>query len=233
MEKLDIELDIIKCKIHEEDLQDEFKEKLEEKLNSACESRTHTTIKSNKKIINMPCYFYKSVAAVFICIFMFSSCAFAGGVGDWIKEMFSNVDKEMEIAYENGDMKKVDTEYQTFDGVSVRVEYVTLKDNELYVVFNVENAEKYEDISFNSFVIKDELNNSIYDTDKDLKKEENKCDIRVKSNTKTSSTLFLSIIKKDNFELYDNLNIEIKEICFLNDNDARSIYGNWRFNINL
>ena len=37
MKKLDVEIELIKCKIHEEDLQEEFKEKLENKLNNVCE----------------------------------------------------------------------------------------------------------------------------------------------------------------------------------------------------
>lgn len=233
MEKLDIELDIIKCKIHEEDLQDDFKEKLEEKLNSACESRAYTTIKNNKKIISMPSYFYKSVAAVFICVFMFSSCAFAGGVGDWIKELFSNVDKKMEIAYENGDIKEVNTEYQTFDGVSLKVDYVSLKDNELYIVLDMENAEEHTDIIFKDFVIKDESSNIIFQLRNEVEKIGHEYKLTEKINTKSSSSIVLSVMEDDKFDVMKKINIHIKEIKFLFDNITTTKYGDWNFDINL
>ncbi len=233
MEKLDVELDIIKCTIHKEDLQEDFKEKLEEKLNSVCESNAYTTTESSKNKICRPFYFYKAVAAVFVCVFMFSSCAFAGGVGDWIKNLFNNVDKGMEVAYENGDIKEVDSEYQTFDGVSVKVDYVSLKDNELYVVFNVKNEEEYDDISLNNFIVKDEFNNNIFEIKDGFVKKEYRYDIRKKRETSTSSVLFLSIIKNSDFELYKQINIQLSEVQLLNNSKTRVSYGDWNFEIEL
>lgn len=233
MEKLDVELDIIKCTIHKEDLQEDFKEKLEEKLNSVCESNAYTTTENSKNKICRPFYFYKAVAAVFVCVFMFSSCAFAGGVGDWIKNLFNNVDKGMEVAYENGDIKEVDSEYQTFDGVSVKVDYVSLKDNELYVVFNVKEYEGHSDIFFNDLVIKDELNNIIFDTKDEYNTADFKCDISEKKDSKTSSSVFLSLENGINIGTHKKIEVQIEEIQFLKNNQINTCYGDWNFEIEL
>lgn len=236
MEKLDVELDIIKCKIHKEDLQDDFKERLEEKLNSACEPKLDTTVEDVKNRISRPFYFHKAVAAVFVCIFVFSSYAFAGGVGDWIKEMFCNVDKEMEVAYENGDIKQVNTEYQTYDGVSVKVDYVSLKDNELYVVFNVKSEEEYTHIYIEEINIEDKYGNIISNNTKVNKGDNDEYDFYFseKGISTQNKLIFLSTIKKENnFEHYDNLKLTVKNIEVVKNNMTQNFNGDWKFEIDF
>lgn len=232
MEKLDVELDIIKCTIHKEDLQEDFKEKLEEKLNSVCESNAYTTTENSKNKICRPFYFYKAVAAVFVCVFMFSSCAFAGGVGDWIKNLFNNVDKGMEVAYENGDIKEVDSEYQTFDGVSVKVDYVSLKDNELYVVFNVKNEEECTRVNINELLIEDEHGIEIFNIDSN---DFGECDIRTKSIDNKNKLVFFVISRSyENFETTNKLNIKVNNIRVMyKKNNIKDINGNWNFEVKL
>ena len=233
MEKLDVELDIIKCKIHKEDLQDDFKERLEEKLNSACESKLDTTGEDVKNRISRPFYFHKAVAAVFVCIFMFSSYAFAGGVGDWIKEMFCNVDKEMEVAYENGDIKQVDTEYQTYDGVSVKVDYVSLKDNELYVVFNVKSEEEYEKVNITEIEILDN-NNVVLNSSNIFKYSDFEYNSMKKSLNKNENLIFMTINNKENnFIKYNTLGININCIEMRSGNESKMYYGEWKFIMNI
>lgn len=231
MEKLDVELDIIKCKIHKEDLQDDFKERLEEKLNSACEPKLDTTVKDVKNRISRPFYFHKAVAAVFVCIFMFSSYAFAGGVGDWIKEMFCNVDKEMEVTYENGDIKEVNTEYQTYDGVSVKVDYVSLKDNELYVVFNLKTEVEYTKVNINELVIEDEQGIEIFNMDS---KDFDECDIRTKGIDNKNRLVFLVIARNsEDFETTNVINVKINNIRTRYKNVINDVNGNWNFEVKL
>ncbi len=235
MKKLDVELEMIKCKIHEEDLQENFKEKLENKLNNACESKEYTTIDNfNKKrnFINKPYYCYKS-AAVFICFILLASCAYAGGVGDWVKEMFCNVDTGIEVAYENGDIKKIDTEYQTFDGVSIKVDYVSLKDNELYVVFNVKCDEEIRKIYNNDIIIKDSLDNVILNKTEE-KDTEWKYTFKEKKVDKTNSLMFFIAQKiGSNFEDCKNLKIEIKNISIKTEKNLKEHSGEWQFNIDI
>lgn len=235
MEKLDVELDIIKCKIHKEDLQDDFKERLEEKLNSACEPKLDTTVEDVKNRISGPFYFHKAVAAVFVCIFMFSSYAFAGGVGDWIKEMFCNVDKEMEVAYENGDIKEVNTEYQTYDGVSVKVDYVSLKDNELYVVFNVKSEEEYSYIDIKDVSIEDKLGN-IISNNIELNDENNKYDFNFmeKGINKQNKVIFLTVTNKENnFKYSEDLELIIQNMEVSKNNITENLNGDWKFEIDF
>lgn len=232
MKKLDVEIELIKCKIHEEDLQEEFKEKLENKLNNVCESKEYTTIediKNKKSFIKKPYYCYKA-AAVFICFVMFSSCAFAGGVGDWLKEMFSNVSEEMEVAYENGDIKEVNTEYQTYDGVSVKVDYVSLKDNELYIVFNVKTEEQYDKVYLNDLLIKDDVENEIFN----MENKTNKYSVKRKSIDTRTKLILVSINKKSaDYKEYNNVTMNISSIKLKKDNIIKECKGDWKISINL
>lgn len=229
MEKLDVELEVIKCKIHEEDLCESFKENLERKLNIKCEAKENVTREKKNNIIRKPFYFYKA-AAVFVCFVMFSSCAFAGGVGDWLRELFSNVDKGTEIAYENGDIKEVETEYQTFDGVSVKVDYVSLKDNELYVVFNVKTEEEYDRIDLNDLLIKDEFENEIFN----IENKTNKYSVKRKSIDSRTKLIFVSINKKNiGYDEYRNITMNINSIKLKKDNNIKTCIGEWEISVKL
>lgn len=233
MEKLDVEIEVLKCKIQEENLQEDFKEKLEEKLNNACNTKDYITMEDikKKKILTRP-YFCQKAAAAFACFIMFSSCAFAGGVGDWIKEMFSNVDQNLEVAYENGDVKEIETEYQTYDGVSVKVDYISLKDNELYLVFNVKTEEEYKKVSINKFVIENDEKVELFNADSD---ESNECNIKTKAMDTTNKLIFLTIYNSnfDYIETMNTLNIKISSIGMVNKNDTKDVIGNWNFKVEL
>lgn len=233
MKKLDVEIELIKCKIREEDLQEDFKEKLENKLNNVCETKEYTTIediKNKKSFKNRPYYCYKA-AAVFICFVMFSSCAFAGGVGDWLKEMFSNVSEEMEVAYENGDIKEVNTEYQTYDGVSVKVDYVSLKDDQLYVTFNVKTEDEYDTTTINELIIEDEQGKEIFNINS---KENNNCNIKTKGINQKNRLIFVVISGENKeFSIIDTIKIKISNINIGNENDLKDLHGDWNFEIDL
>lgn len=233
MEKLDVELEVIKCKIHEEDLCESFKENLERKLNTRCEAKENVTSEKKNNIIRKPFCFYKA-AAVFVCFVMFSSCAFAGGVGHWLRELFSNVDKGMEIAYENGDIKEVETEYQTFDGVSVKVDYVSLKDNELYIAFNINSKEECNTIDIKEFEMENGNSDAMFNSRNAF--EYNNYDFNTikKSIDSTNKMIFLTITKKDsNFTRDNDLIIKIRSIIIENDDKTVEYNGDWNYKINV
>lgn len=233
MKKLDVEIELIKCKIREEDLQEDFKEKLENKLNNVCETKEYTTIediKNKKSFKNRPYYCYKA-AAVFICFVMFSSCAFAGGVGDWLKDMFSNVSEEMEVAYENGDIKEVNTEYQTYDGVSIKVDYISLKDDQLYITFDVKTEEEYNTIDIKELIIEDEDGKEIFNMKSKVAKN---CSIKTKGVTKTNRLIFFNVSREEKeINTKDIIKIKINNINVGNEDNIKTLNGNWNFEIDL
>lgn len=232
MEKLDVEIEVLKCKIQEENLQEDFKEKLEEKLNNVCNTKDYITMEDikKKKILTRP-YFYQKAAAAFACFIMFSSCAFAGGVGDWIKEMFSNVDQNLEVAYENGDVKEIETEYQTYDGVSVKVDYISLKDNELYMVFNVKTEEEYSRISISELVIEDEQGKVLFNT---AGKKPDQGNTKTKTINKKNKLIFLTISENyEDFKSVNMFNIKITNIKISYGSTINEVNGNWNFEIKL
>lgn len=235
MEKLDVEIEVLKCKIQEENLQEDFKEKLEEKLNNACNTKDYITMEDikKKKILTRP-YFCQKAAAAFACFIMFSSCAFAGGVGDWIKEMFSNVDQNLEVAYENGDVKEIETEYQTYDGVSVKVDYISLKDNELYMVFNVKTEEVFDHIYINDFIIKDNYDNVVFENLEKSELDDFECKIKEKKETKNNSLIFVTVSKRENnFDKYNTLKIEIDNVSVRNSEKVKNYFEKWEFNVEV
>jgi len=174
MEKFEVELKIVKNKIHEEDLTEDFRDKLERQLYEKYNNANANKIKF--KLLRRPLLACKNVAAVFVCFLLLSGCAFADEIEDLIKSMFSNVSQNAEIAYEEGNCIKVDSEYQTYGDISANVEYISSKDNELYIVFNIRTQENFDKIYLDGLTLEDESGEikylySSYDVKFENKKE--------------------------------------------------------------
>ena len=221
MEKFEVELKIVKNKIHEEDLTEDFRDKLERQLYEKYNNANANKIKF--KLLRRPLLACKNVAAVFVCFLLLSGCAFADEIEDLIKSMFSNVSQNAEIAYEEGNCIKVDSEYQTYGDISANVEYISSKDNELYIVFNIRTQENFDKIYLEGLTLEDESGeikySGIYD---------------VKRNT-TNDCQFISKLILKNVEniKVENLNITFNSIILEKENENNKNIGNWMFNLNL
>lgn len=223
MEKFEVELKIVKSKIHEEDLHEDFIDKLEKELNEKYSNNVNAN--NNKfKLLTRPIYFCKSVAAVFVCFILLSSCAFADEIEDFIKSIFSNVSPNAEVAYEEKNLIKVDSEYQTFEDISVKVDYVSLIDNELYIVFNIQTEESFDKMYLEGLKLEDENGEIKYSHDSyDIKKE-----------TTKQCKLIAEIPLKDSKNTkIENLKMTFNAIILEKENENKKNTGNWIFNLNL
>ena len=222
MEKFEVELKIVKNKIHEEDLTEDFRDKLERQLYEKYNNANANKIKF--KLLRRPLLACKNVAAVFVCFLLLSGCAFADEIEDLIKSMFSNVSQNAEIAYEEGNCIKVDSEYQTYGDISANVEYISSKDNELYIVFNIQTQENFDKIYLDGLTLEDESGEikylySSYDVKFENKKE---CKLIAKVSLNSNE-------KKD----IESLKITLNKILLKNGDKVNICDNNWKFELNL
>jgi hypothetical protein len=222
MEKFEVELKIVKNKIHEEDLTEDFRDKLERQLYEKYNNANANKIKF--KLLRRPLLACKNVAAVFVCFLLLSGCAFADEIEDLIKSMFSNVSQNAEIAYEEGNCIKVDSEYQTYGDISANVEYISSKDNELYIVFNIRTQENFDKIYLDGLTLEDESGEikylySSYDVKFENKKE---CKLIAKVSLNSNE-------KKD----IESLKITLNKILLKNGDKVNICDNNWKFELNL
>lgn len=222
MEKFEVELKIVKSKIHEEDLPEEFRDKLEKEL---CEKYNNANANKNKiKFFRKPMLACKNVAAVFVCFLLLSTCAFADEIEDLIKSMFSNVSQNAEIAYEEGNCIKVDSEYQTYQDISAKVECVSFKDNELYIVFDIQTEEEFDKMYLKGLKLEDvseeiEYMHSSYDIKRENAKE---CKLMCK----------IPLEKNTNINI-NNLKISFDSLVLDSGKEIKKIDEDWIFELNL
>lgn len=222
MEKFEVELKIVKNKIHEEDLTEDFRDKLERQLYEKYNNANANKIKF--KLLRRPLLACKNVAAVFVCFLLLSGCAFADEIEDLIKSMFSNVSQNAEIAYEEGNCIKVDSEYQTYGDISANVEYISSKDNELYIVFNIRTQENFDKIYLEGLTLEDESGEIKYlYSSYDVKFENEK-------DCKLIARLSLNSKEKKDIEI---LKIIFDNISLKNGDKINIFDNNWKFEVNL
>lgn len=228
MGKLEIELEVLKCKIQQEELLDDFKDKLENSMNNEYNKCNET----KKKAIFYPLYCCYRAAAVFICFMVLSSCAFADELEGIFSLVFSNFDKNIEIAYEKGDIKEINTDYQNFNGISLNVNAISYHEDNLYLAFNVEAEEEFDKICFENFELKDENETVIFDSQ--LSYDNMEFNRMSKKTNKYTGVQLISISKNGmNIEKYNTLNILVSSIKIKNDDKIEDVNGDWNFVINL
>lgn len=224
MEKFEVELKIVKSKIHEEDLAEDFRDKLEREL---CEKYNNANASKNKfKLLRKPVLTCKNVAAVFVCFLLLSGCAFADDIEDFIKFMFSNVSQSAKIAYEEGNCIKVDSEYQTYDNVSAKVEYISLKNDELYIVFDVKTEEEFDKIYLEGLKLEN--------AGEEIEYSQSSYDVKRENLEKCKLIARLSLNTNENKDI-KSLKISFESIVLRNgnDNEIKKFDNHWNFELNL
>lgn len=212
MENFDENIENIKNKLNNIKLDDEFKSKLDERLNE--EYYKETTKK--KKF-----YFPKQVVAACACLVVLSSCAFADQIDSFVDNLFSNKYQEFEDGVSLEELNKIDMEYIENNGVSIKIDYVMQKEDSLYLVFNVFTEKEFDRVYIGGFQILDENKEEIY-------KEQNN-DFRYEffGENKNNELIFLKINKLS--KEYSNLNVIINKMAIKNENEIEEINQNWNF----
>lgn len=233
MGKLEVDLEIVKCKIHEQDLQEDFKERLESELNNKYNNSSNNN-DSFSNVLKRPFYFCKTAAAVFVCFMVLSSCAFADEIENMLKEMFCSITPTSEIAYENGDMIEINSDYQEKDGISMNVDCVSVNSNEINIALNLKSDTEYDNIGIASFKINDKFGNIIFDGNKELCANKYFIKIDIENIDKNNSIAFISISneEKDLTEL-KNIELDIFDLKIESNNEIKFEKENFEFEINL
>lgn len=234
MNKMEKDINSIKNKINKaylsEEYKDDLKNKLEEQLKNSENKINSNSIKSRKKnkVIS---YTKKILSACAVCIIL-TSCTFADEIEDVMKNFFSNTYKEFEVS--DIELKSVDTDYVTNDGISIKVDSYAIKDDSLYLVFNVLSEEEIDECYIDDYVIENEDGEVIFDRKNYLSYKNISSKYRLKKlNTKNIIVLFkVSGI----FKLNENrsLNIIIKQIKLIKDYEEKVNDKNiWNWTIKI
>lgn len=237
MEKFEVDLEVIKCKIHDENLSEDFINDLEEKLNneynksSNVDNNINTDIKKNN-VVKFPFHFCKTAVAVFACFLIFSTYTFADEIEDIIKAMFCSVSPTSETAYDDGKLIEVDSEYQKFGEISAKVDYVSVHENDICIAINVKSDSEYDNIYLGNLkitadeeVILDEIENKNTDIEyvsHMSRKTTNNCELII--NISKSNSIYNEI---------KSLNIYFNEIKFEKNNKINTYLGEWKFKLNI
>lgn len=159
--RLEKDMKIISDKLDEYELSEEFKEKLAKRMDYEYNKPIHKGFIKNNSV------FVKKLVASFACCFVvLSTCvAFGDQFESMIANIFSNTDKTVEQAIENGEYKKINMDYVEDNGISVKVDYVVKTGDSIYFAFNVLADEKCEDLYFDGIEITDEKGDKIFGFD--------------------------------------------------------------------
>lgn len=225
MENFDKAIEEIKARRNAETLSDEAKKRIVKALDEAAEKKF-----AEKKRVKFDYSFSQKVAAIFICCFILSSCAFAGDIGDFITKVFSNQDKNIEFAVENGYVQNIEMDYVESNGIGLKADYFYLDDYYMYIAFEVKADREFDEILLNEFEIKDENDNVIYSN--------NQTDYYIFSHfetkklTNTNGILLIKLAKIENeFFSYNNLKIQIQKLEIKKEDKFEPIYGSWNIEV--
>lgn len=227
--KINEDLKEIKEKLNAEKLSDEFKANLNAKLQ---EELNKTEDSSKSKIIKFP-NITRKLAGICACfVFLFSSClVFADDIENVILELFGNTDKIIANAIEDGNYKEIDMDYVEDQGISIKVDYVVVEDDELYIAFNVLGDEYYK-FFLKNINIKTKNDVILYTNNKN---EENSKFIADTNYVYDNNMVIIYKLTESKFDFMEmkNLNVEISEINYVKDNIFESKNGKWNLEINI
>ena len=220
----------MKNKVSQIKLSDDFKAKLQEKMDLEFEKETvNPNLESDNKIkLKLNNLFFIPKFAVALCLFVLvSGCiTFADDIESFVSQIFSNTDRELELAIENGNYRELDMDYIESDGVAIKVDYIIEDEDSLYIAFNVKTEEVYENVLLNNYVLMDQNDEVIYDN---LNVNKENVDMKLFNNFIDKGNKYL-IYKIENLPkniLKNNtLKIKIRDISFSNENKMNNIKFN-------
>lgn len=229
-EKFNNDLKEIKEKVNAETLSEEFKNNLKLKLE---DEYYKTTEKKKNKTFSFP-NFAKQLATTFACfVILFSSyLVLADDIDNVILKIFSDSDKIAKDSIENGNYKEINMEYIENNGVSIKVDYLIINDDNIYIAFDACYEEKIDRIFIGNMNIKDQENIVLYSSEYETGKFNCRCE-EISINNKNAIIIY-KLSKIDyNIDYLTKLKFEINNIDFCKDNKGITKDGKWEFEINL
>lgn len=240
MEDLKNKVSETKKKINEAKLSQSFKDNLKimmdkeyYKTNENSKVKLIENKNSEFKGTKLRFLYPKKVAAIFLCLIIFSSFVFAGDWENIFAKIFYNMDSSMSLAIEDGYVQNIDMDYVESNGVKIKVDYLLFDEKELYISNNVSMNEEFEEVYLKDFIVKDSndniiLNSSDFSTIIDFKSKS-------RNLNKNTAVILSNFLNKDS-KFDDNINainMEIYSIIIINNETVREVIGNWNFSIKV
>ncbi len=220
MENFNKSIEILKAKRKSITMSDEAKKRIKLKLDEEYAKR----YSEKKPKFNYS--FPQKVAAIFICCFIISGCAFADDIGDFITKVFSNQNPHIDFAVENGYVQNIDMDYISSNGIDLKADYFYLDDYYMYIAFEIDADQEFTKVNLNEFEILDETNNIIYSNIEFY--DDIFCASETKKINKKNGMLLLKLAKIQNeFLKYNKLKVNIQGVELEKDESYKEIYGNW------
>ena len=230
MDKFDEELEKIKSHKSSEKLSEEFKDNLVKKMDEEYSKNKNDKFKDfsndfKKKSLS----FSQRFAIVFSLFIIISGVAFGKNIVDWAREVFSNQDKSIELAIENGYYQNIDMDYIYHDGVGIKVDYVYSDESCIYLAFNIKTEEEYNDLYLEGIELKNENDEIIYNKDSD----ECIIETQLKRITKYNNIVLTKFYNEGEFIDLKKLKINILNIALEKDMIQKAIEKQWIFEIDI
>lgn len=192
--------------------------------------------KNNYKYIK-----YGMVACV--CLIFSTGIVFAKDIENYIKEIFNNSTKSIDVAVENGYVQNIDDDFTFNNDIGIKVDNLILDNFNLDISFYFKTQEKnIKSISFNDFIITTDTNKTIYSSKTKYVKDENDVALaKITTNTKkpikvTDTDLKFSLLfsLRDSENLFNELFFKINELNIIYENNSiKTVKGNWNFSIKI
>lgn len=185
----------------------------------------------------------KTISTICFCIVLLSGIVYAKDIEKYVKSFFTNSTEAIDIAIENGYVQTNDMDFVYDKNIGVKVDDLIIDELNLNLSFSIEvNDENIKLVRFKNFIITNEKNRKIYETELKYAKtlEElalvNSLDWSVMPE-KISENIFKDSIRmgfREEREEFDKLYIDIKnmDITYLDDTHE-IIDGNWKIEITL
>ena len=227
-----------------EHLSDEFKKNLAKKMQEEYEKNesfstendnNYDTLLNNKMIkkSKTKCKTHslvKRLAIAFSCFIIISSVTFGKNFTSLVGHLFSNQDKSVDVAIENGYYQNIDMDYIVHDGVGIKIDYLYSDDTCIYIAFNILSEEEFDVVGLYSFSVKGD-DNIIYDTNSInelvLYEEQLK-----RLNNKNAIIVTKLYLLDNNYSKYNSLQIDISRLSLENNSVQKSLINEWNFKIN-
>lgn len=188
--------------------------------------KNYEKINRNKNKYSLP----KKLAIAFCCFIVISSAVFGKNFKSMVSHIFSNQDKSVDLAIENGYYQNVDMDYIVNDGIGIKIDYVYADDTCIYVAFNVYAKEEFDVISINEIEIKTENDDLLYYTNIENVYFESNVKRISKSNAIILAKFYL-VDKK--FEDFNDLKINISQVTYQSNNEQKTFNNDWIFFTNI
>ena len=215
----------------EEHLRDEFKDDLVNMMNIEYEKEdtVNGVFKIIKKISKLS--FFRRFVIVFSLLIIVSGITFGKNFTSFVSHIFSNQDKSVELAVDNGYYQNVNIDYINHDGIGIKVDYIYSDETCVYIAFNIQTEEEFKWIYLQDMTLINEKNETIYSI------TESRVIYQpiLKKISKTNAIVlakFYSINQE--FVNYSNLNINISQVVLvIDDNNEKSVTDNWNFKLDV